>query len=208
MGFRRFLMVSVLGIAAFGLPEQALASLIDQTVTVTFHEPGFADLIDMVLVGDGREIEPLDLSNIGGGNTQDDGVLFDGEFIDIGDASIHYRVQGGGDGGTTGFGAGSFYEFSNLFWSGPVPGRITAVTVDLLNVTGVAFDSEVILTGNNSVKLLVDTLVVGPLTVGPDLGSITLNLTVDHTTPVPEPSTLLLSLLGLAGLVAARRRIK
>ena len=75
-------------------------------------------------------------------------------------------------------------------------------------MTGVAFDSEVILTGNNSVKLLVDTLVVGPLTVGPDLGSITLNLTVDHTTPVPEPSTLLLSLLGLAGLVAARRRIK
>ncbi len=204
MGFRRCLVVGVIGIVAVGLPEQALASLIGQDVTVRLRDPVFFpdpldDLIDIVTVVNlGVEILEGDLTNIGGTG------LLGGEFIDIGDASIQYMVRGDGLGGTTGFGAGSFYEFSNLFWSGPVPGIITGLSVVLSNVTGVGLGSEVFFTGN-SVKLFVDTLVVGDAG-GRDLGSITLNLTVDHTAPVSEPSTLLLSLLGLAGLAVRRWR--
>lgn len=204
MGFKRFLLVGVIGIAALGLPQPASASLIGQNVTVTFSELGFADVVDIVMVGAGPEIEELDGTNIG------DDILLGGEFIDIGDASIQYMVRGDGPGGTTGFGAGSFYEFTNLFWSGPVPGIITDVTVDLVDVNGVAVGPGMEVTFTpNSVKLLVDTLTVDDdPTGGPDLGLITLNLAVEHT-QVPEPSTLGLSLLGLVGLIARRwRRIR
>lgn len=183
------------------LSAPAEASLIGRDVTVTFQEPGFDDEQDTVTVLlAGNEIVANDGSNIG------NNIMLDGEFIDFQDATIVYEVRGDGpvhpdDAAyqTTGFDADAQYIFWDLYWG--EPGRITGVTVELDNVIGVALASEVFFSPH-TVTLRVGTL--GVLSqAGPDLGTITLNLTVDHT--VPEPATLALVGLGLLALVSHRR---
>jgi hypothetical protein len=188
--------------------SEARASLIGLDVTVTFVEPSFLDTVDTVVVTAGQEIAAGDLSNIGGG------ILLGGEFIDIGDSSIVYRVRGDGPPlasptgySTTGFDPLAYYLFDFDFAS--AGDQIVGVMIVLQDVIGVEFPTEVAFTGN-SVTLLVGTLGVLEVAGGPDLGRITLNLTIESTGPpggaVPEPSSFAALGLGLAALAWYRRR--
>jgi len=206
-------------LVGFTTPSQA--TLIGQNVTVEFSGDntnfGGATFSDVVMVGAGAELTYFDGSDIG------DNVFLDNELIDIGDASIFLRIEGGGPDHataagftTTGLDATAQYSFTNLVWGG-TPGTIIGVSVVCSNMvaddctSGMA-GSEVSFTGN-SVTLNVGTLGVAQNAMfgGAYVGSITLNLDVTHdTTPppqIPEPSSILLFGTG-AGLawLAQRRR--
>jgi hypothetical protein len=180
----------------------AHALLMGQQVAVSFSDPSMSyNAADTVTVVTGPEFFVGDSTNIS------QGFLY-GENIDIGDTSIGYHVRGDGPGNTTGWGPDAAYTFTILGW-GPVPMKITGVTIDLSNVNGVALGSEVSFT-DNSVKLDVGTLTVGQIAGAPDLGQITLNLHSEAipASAVPEPGTLTLLALGGAGLgfLGLRRR--
>jgi hypothetical protein len=172
-------------------PGPAQATLIGQTITVTFTESGFADEVDSVLVGPDPEIVFDDTTNIGGS------ILDLGELIDIGELSIELVIRG--DGAfhspgfqTAGFGADARYVFSELNLA---PLWIGGVSVTLDNVVGVALGSEVLFSAD-AVTLIVGTLGVGEVSGGPDLGTVTLDLEL-----VPEPHSGLLLGAALVGLV-------
>lgn len=196
-----FYIVFILTISFTPLTTQA--TLLGQDITVTFSESGFDDLADIVNVDENIEISEFDGTNIG------DLILFEDEYIDIGSESIFIQLQGGGDPHSTadhsllGFGSDANYNFTNLNW-GSLPGRITGVEIILDNIIGVSLDSEVSFT-DNSVNLIVGTLGVGEIS-GTEIGSVTLNLTVDHS-PVPLPASLPLFLSALI-LVSRRFRLK
>lgn len=188
--------------------SEARASLIGLDVTITFVEPSFLDTVDTVEVTAGQEIAEGDLSNIGGG------ILLGGEFIDIGDSSIVYRVRGDGPPlaappgySTTGFDPDAGYVFDFDFASSG--DQIVSVMIVLQDVIGVEISSEVFFTPD-SVTLFVGTLGVLEVVGAPDLGTITLNLTIESTAPpgrpVPEPSSFAALGLGLAALTRYRRR--
>jgi hypothetical protein len=181
----------------------ARALLIGQQVGVSFNDPSVPfTASDIVTVGAGQELLSGDGSNIGSG------VFLAGEYLDIGDTSITYNIRGDGPGNTTGFGPDAAFTFSFLGW-GPVPMRITGVTIGLVNVNGVAINSQVTFT-DDTVQLDIGTLTVGEVAGAPDLGQITLNLQTAEITsnPVPEPGTLPLLALGggLLVLVGLQRR--
>jgi hypothetical protein len=148
----------------------------------------------VIVVNPGVEITAGDTTNIGSMD------LLGGESIDIGPASITYRVRG--NGGTdpvdsnytlTNFGPGAFFRFSNL------EPEIIGVGITLSNVIGVSLGTQVQF-GSDNVELFVGTLGVRHVLSGPDLGTITLNLDL----AVPEPAPPVALVLGLAGLLALR----
>ena len=208
---RRFLFLLAFGSLGILACRQAKAELLGTDVTVTFQEPGFPDESDLVTVGAGPEISFLDGTNVG------DNILLDYESIDVGDTSIIYNIQGGGDPHgtpgytTTGFDPLAQYVFSGLEPSG-VPVDLVGVTVDLTDVIDVALGSEVFFT-EDSVTLLVGTLGIADVVGGPDLGTITLNLQFEEQQQperIPEPASVLLCLIGgvclALGYVCRRRR--
>lgn len=195
------IVASVFFIGLFPLTSQA--SLVGQDVTVTFSESGFGDEVDVVTVGAGNEIIAGDGSNIG------DNIFLDFDFINIESESIVLQLQGGGGAHSTGFsllgfGPDASYSFTGLNW-GVTPGRITGVDIVLDNVIGVSLLSEVNFT-DNSIDLIVGTLGIGEILGAADIGTVTLNLTVDHS-PVPLPASLPLFLTGLI-FVWRRFRLK
>jgi hypothetical protein len=189
------------------LANSAGASIIGLNVSVAFDDDlGFPPETDVVTVVDpGPEIETADGTNIG------DVILLPDEFIDIGPLlggsvftsgfSIVYQVRGGGDPHpadpnfqTTGFGPNASLAFSGL------DSPITAIDVVLLNVIGVSL-GDVSFTSSGATILLGD-VGVGAVT---DLGTIRVDFQVPGTTPVPEPSTLALLVIGLLAAGAGRR---
>lgn len=194
------LAVAVVGLLA--LDAAAAPSLMGDQVTVAFREPGFPDEVDVVTVVAGPEIVADNPSTNIGTN-----ILLTGEFIDIGDASIVYRVFGGGephavDGyRTTGFDPDAAYAFVGLDFSPPA--GIVGVEVVLDKVVGVAVGSEVAFLGN-AVTLRVGTL--GVLETPENLGTITLNLQLAPAVPEPAPLAVLAAGLALLGAAARRGR--
>jgi hypothetical protein len=199
---------TVLTVGVMGLlliPSITLASFVGQTPTVTYAESGYSDLVDNVTVVDpGIELQFNDGSNIG------NGIMLDGEYIDIKGSSIVFSIRGDGPAytgsdcatcQTTGLGADAHYTLSGFNWGGSQ--SIGSVTVTLDNIWGVALGSEVFFSPN-SISLDIGTLGVGPVISGPDLGTVTLNVTF-----VPLPAALPLfgtGLAALAGLTWRRRR--
>ena len=194
--------VGVMGLML--IPSIALAAFVGQTPTVTYSESGFPDLVDNVTVVDpGIELQFNDGSNIG------NGIMLDGEYIDIKGSSIVFSIRGDGPAytgsgctncQTTGLGADAHYTLSGFNWGGTQ--SIGSVTVSLNNIWGVALGSEVFFSPN-SISLDIGTLGVGPVAGGPDLGTVTLNVTF-----VPLPAALPLfgtGLAALAGLTWRRR---
>jgi hypothetical protein len=179
-------------------PGAAWATLIGQTITVTFSEAGFEDEVDSVLVGDGPEIVVGDSTSIGGS------ILNVGELIDVGALSVEFVIRGDGDTHSPGFQKAGFeadahYVLSGLdfspFWIGDV-----SVTTD--NIVGVALGSEVLFS-DDSLTFIVGTLGVGEIAGAPDLGTVTLDL---ELIPEPNPGLLLAAALAGLGLVRLLRR--
>lgn len=201
---------AVLNIAVMGLllvPGISLASFVGLTPTVTYSESGFPDLVDNVTVVDpGVELAVGDGSAIG------DGIMLDGEFIDIQGSSIVFRIRGDGPTytgsdcatcQTTGLGPDAHYTLSGFDWGGTQ--SIGGVTVSLSNIWGVALGSEVFFSPN-SISLNLGTLGVGMVGGVSDLGTVTLNVAF---AAVPLPAALPLfgtGLAALAGLTWRRRR--
>jgi hypothetical protein len=179
-------------------PGAAWATLIGQTVTVTFSEAGFEDEVDPAIVGDGPEIVFDDTTNIGGS------ILNVGELIDVGALSVEFVIRGDGDVHspgfqTAGFGADARYVLSGLDFS---PFWIGGVIVTTENIVGVALGSEVLFSAD-SLTLIVGTLGVGEIAEAPDLGTVTLDL---ELIPEPNPGLLLGAALAGLGLIRCFRR--
>jgi hypothetical protein len=196
-GFSATIVVGVLGLMLN--PGITLASFIGQIPTVTYSESGYPDLVDTVTV-----VEPGVELAFGDGTAIGDGIMLDGEYIDIKAASIVFSIRGDGPAytgsgcsncQTTGLGSDAKYTLSDFNWGGSQ--TIGNVTVTLDNIWGVALGSEVFFSPT-SISLDIGTLGVGPLVNGPDLGTVTLNVSF---VPVPAALPLLLSgLFALGGL--------
>jgi hypothetical protein len=192
------------------------------TVTVTETEtnptlcspPICPPTTDLVTVGTNPEISGGDTTNIGGG------ILFSGEYIDIGTSSIAFKIYGGGsDVGTdysaTNYGTDAAYTF--LFASNSLDGPIIGLGLPVIgNVGGLAsiinFSAADLSFTADSITVHVGGLdVLDPELFGPStFGLVSFNVeTAPNQTSVPEPSSMSLSLLGLAliaGWSGYRRR--
>ncbi len=194
MQSRRWIWMPCAAALAVFLAGAAHATMIGRSVGVTLTDDGSLDASDVVVVGGGPEITPGSGSNVGA-------LLLPNESIDFGALTIDVVLEEGAPNGTTGYGVGTHYLFSNLSFLDPSL-IISDVTLSLVNITGVALGSQVTF-GYNFVSLLIDSLVIGDIPNAVDIGLVTLTL----QTAVPEPGTALLLASGLA-LLAFRRHTR
>lgn len=192
MESRRWIWLPCAAVLAVFLAGAAHATMIGQSVRVTLTDGGSLNASDVVVVGSGPEITPGNGSNVGA-------LLLPNESIDFGALTIDVMLEEGAANGTTGYGPGTRYLFSNLSFLDPSL-IVSGVTLSLVNITGVALGSQVTF-GSNFVSLLIDSLVIGDIPNAVDVGRVTLTL----QTAVPEPGTLVLLASGLAVLALRRR---
>lgn len=171
-------------------PVAALS--LGDAVTATLSDPGVPLLAsDDIVVAAGPELTAGDGSAIGM-------WLLPGEAIDLGEGLLELVLEEGAPDGSTGYGSGAHLRF--VFPGFGSARYLRDVTVLLLeNVTGVAVGSEVVF-GGDELTVFLDTLRIGDIP-GIDIGRVVLGLEV-----VPEPGTLALLGLGLAGLALRRAR--
>lgn len=189
--------------AFFSLSVDANASMIGDTATISYSSPNLSDIIaKQVTVAAGPEIVGDDASNIGAD------VLVAGEFIDIGESSIIYRIFGAGSdisspGYTNaGFSLGDRFIFSDLDFLGSPNAILSGVSIILDRVINVQLGNDVIF-DDHSLTLNLGQIGVQDAEDGSQgFGSIRLNLQFEA---VPEPGTILL--VGFGGALLLRHWI-
>ncbi len=189
---RRWIVLPCLAALALFFANAAAATMIGKTVGVTLTDGGSLNASDSVVVGSGPEITPGDGSSVGA-------LLLPNETVDLAALTIDLVLEEGAANGTTGYGPGTRYLFSNLSFLDPSL-VVSGVTISLVNVTGVVLGSQVTF-GPDFVSLLIDTLVIGDIPNAVDVGRVTLTL----QTAVPEPDTAVLVACGLGVLAFGRR---
>lgn len=195
-------LAAAIALAFFVLTPTVAHAVLIGDVTVTFEQASIGTFTTVVAAPGSIFGDDAGATEIG------TNVLLSGEFIEVGEASLTYRVFGGGDpvSGqpgffTTGFDADARFVFSNLHFDPASP--IIGVTVVLTDVIGVALGSEVTFT-DDTVTLNVGSLaVLGPDDNPSNLGTVRLDLQV---LPVPEPGTL--ALLAVGGAVFGVRTLR
>ena len=178
-------------IAGSGLaqPRTAQASLLGSQLTLEYHFGGSTYSTDLITVGAGVEVT---CTGGGSGNTNVCTALSaPNQSIDIGAYNIHYTYAGVDPGGFNNI------PDNGMRFVGLNPGgTITGYTLD----TGISgLDSWRILLSGNLLDIYMGGLALGYS----NYFDITLQV---EQTSVPEPATLALLGLGLAGIAAIRRR--
>lgn len=195
------------------VPGQVHASLVGDSINVDFPNDPNATT-DVITVVGGPELTPDGTSFISSN------FLIEGEFIDVGESSIVYRVSTNGSGEITtvggvdytnaGYISGDRFVFSGFDFSGIPDAILTGVTVFLNDVIRVELGTDVFFTPD-SVTLNLDRMLIRSTdTTVPEFGTITLNLQFETATPVPLPGSLMLLTSGLAFLsfsMISRRKI-
>jgi hypothetical protein len=186
---------------SFALPQVSYASLIGQTVTVTYQDNSPFSSSDTVTVGAGAEI-------MGSDNTKNltlDSILLTADFIDITATGIVIQMSGGGTNMGSGFTNAGFdglpgarFEFTNFNF---LPDLLSGVNVVLTNATGLT-NADVVFTANSVTLNNLGNLGILGSTVQ-NQGQIALNFQVSPN-PVPLPGTLGLFGFGLAALGSLR----
>jgi hypothetical protein len=149
-------------------------------------------------------VQTVDFSNLFGGDTSAIFAIFDD--ADAGLAGAHLVVDpdlNGADTITVADLGGGMYSFT----SGDTPNPSITFSGNLFRI-GASFDSGATWVADTSISAIsaISYNVTYSLGGGPGSLSFEKVLTVIDVTPVPEPSTLLMMALGLAGLMVVRRR--
>ena len=195
-----------LGFTLFALP--AHATFIGTDVTFSLIEPSYSDLVQTVEASDALEVSGGDGSAIGN-IMMSGGTTAPSEYIDIGSDYIEFQIFGGAEPftngfGLTGFGSGTKYQLDFTARVLALFETPTATDLSLADITGVTFDTELMLAGN-SLMLFVDTLGVD---LTDNFGTLRLDFQLKDISAIPVPAALPLMLSGLAmiGFLARRRK--
>lgn len=192
-------------VLSFALPQISHASLIGQSVTVTYQDNTPFSSSDTVTAGAGVEISGSDTSK----NLTNDSILFSADFININATSIVIQLSGGGADMGRGYSNAGFsiypsarFDFTGFSFA---PDVLSGVGVVLTNAIGLT-DTDVSFTANSLTLNNLGNLGILGSTID-DHGQVTLNLQTVPA-PVPVPGMLPLFTACLAGFGAMARRQK
>jgi PEP-CTERM motif len=181
------------------LSPNASATLIGDDVTIKYFFPDLSTVIstDIVTVGAGTEITCIGIGNPSGFDICNGNFGSLGSRWDVDGSSVRVEFDTLAPFGSTAFNG---VEFSDLDWVGS-PDAIVGVNVSSNNALG----SSNVTFGNDWVRINFSGFSPSG---GIGANFIQVGLTTQNTVVVPEPATLAIFGLGLAGLGLMRRRRK
>lgn len=180
---------------AWGAPG-ASAALLLESFDVTLVDPvgGVNQTISVPSIGPGKEL------TAGGSGFES---MLPNEYVDASGAQIVLGLEAG-DGLKTGYGAGSYYEFSSLKFDPD-----TAVTLQVLLSNIQELSPPPALSGG-SVRIALADLTMREATCAGQVncGTVTLVFSPTDMPQIPEPTTSALLAAGLFALAALGRRAR